>query len=132
MSAYRAPGYGHRGYRKGMDNAMLSRGMYVRGILGRFWERRERAPRRDTDTRIRRRWVPACARTTEGDGEGGGSALSGWFRGGVLLLLPNGQEDADDGIGDQGVADVDKEEPEAATLEAVGGCVGRRDEADGH
>ena len=31
-----------------------------------------------------------------------------------------------------GVADVDEEEPEAATFEAVGGCVRCRDKWDGH
>ncbi len=53
-------------------------------------------------------WVPACARATEGDEGRGGSALSGWFLGNELSsLLPNGQEDADDCIRDQWVADVD-------------------------
>ena len=46
--------------------------------------------------------------------------------------LPGGEEDADYGVGDNGVAGVDEEESEASAFEAVGGGVGSGDGSDGY
>ena len=46
--------------------------------------------------------------------------------------LPGGEEDADYGVGDYGVAGVDEEKAQAAAFEAVGGGVGSGDGPDGY